>query len=1693
MSDKTIISPIAVDLGAKNTGVYMPQYTKGSKLANIKDKSAHALSFDKNKLTLMMADRTAVRHQRRGHDRRQQAKRLARLVLTNCFGFDFEKHQEAVSFLLNRRGRILGDDIDQELIAQIPAELCNIARKWANSQKDTKLASVFPQAKEDESVDMTSDLEKLIEKIYKDEEGKKHAQEICDSLCKYKNLSSDIRRIKKTIKRETTDRRKTEKERKASVKKLRAEQEEAEKDLSLFEDENKLKINVFAFTDKYDEDTAPKPPEEDDNKGKSKYYSYIIWNLYKIIEETISNKDTGHVLRGIYFDHIKHDLDNTKSVPDNEPEPITYKLKELVAEIAKCEKLHKSKDKRIDTFWRIIGNISNLQLRGLRKYFNDSRHQSKDVWLPQKFNRCYELWIKSLRPKTETQKKNIKEIVDAIKKGKASANNSTAVHLLQTLDPVKTIPPFENQNNRRPPECRSLVLMPYKLDKQFPQWREMAEKLIDLYNSQDKNSDIYAGWTKTIQEELKRFTEKKLKYRKILGKSTSSGKGNSKRNEENIIKCWGIADKQDILYSRSLQFFLDVSLAHKEDILVLRHTMPSMAEVSQISDPEGFRLLSKTLGKDFDSFTDLCRKYYQEVRHSMAGRWFEENEDNLLIVCSEKTRNKRYQTATDFGALFNLTRDQVNTLVGVKGEGQLEKDKSVSKAIESWLFENFKGVKTHAAKCATAQKNFGNYLKDHIAIAALKKEKDAKAKLTDEEQELLKLNANSQKHAGNLAQAINEKLKLEYSPEKFDSVFTFAQIDNIVFGDRNGNAKSCPCCSTDNQARMQKRNDYALAARLRGYVARPIDGVVRKLLNTKARNIAELKIKQIQNINSGTEIQIPIITEQNQFDFEKNLSNIKGPSQSGRRRRRLSESMQPDNLFQEKEERIKQASHGICPYTGNPLHGGEIDHIISRSKTKKAKQTVLNSEANLIYVSSEANRAKSDSEQRLAKLDKKYCKNQFDTDDPGKITHWIYQQLKIDSQYIGNYSVAKEDLHEIRKKSVVLREFANFLRLSEKQQVAFRHALFLQPKEVARQLVEWSLDTSYKAKVNGSQRYFASLIAQHINKMLDDAKVPSKVNVRYDYFEVSAEDISGHRKELAIIKPEAEKEDSQSKYSHIIDATLTFLTANGIPEVTNKGAAVNEIGLTFQDTQWLLIKPDKDGVITSNGNYEAIEVSQTESSIKELARRKPSESYYLHRATHRSGTIYAVNYLPLLICGDKDPVRIGFNLDNSVPVKEKEWLPLLKLFLDFGDSKQTNLVENITKRAGMPGGDITEERLGDFIDACQENVKRQKKSFLYMSVKPQAANAFLVDKLNTLAENYGEEAIEKAKLLSRIMYQTSKKKVEEVLETLLIGEGSEGAEMKYPNENAKNSILKEIEKKTTVNVFGGKVVLPIRKDWGELINDLYAKNKAKNDEKNITVQNIKETFLKDHKVFRGSKVTNKFRHKKAKTVYSLPLVDSEGVFLQKRSSWNGKPIYQALNSSDPRQGHNLYQSPIVDGDKIIGRIKKPYISSNTVYLKNLKSPDVLSGRSVDPGKWWNIKNIPEELKDLGVTKLSYQVDDQTSPTVRIEIAYRVDSWEQIDKLETNKYLKPRDNSLAAAEKKYSKYSEQIKQQKNKSQDKTKPESKKEFMQKQLDQFIDDNSTSTSTGQQFEWKAKGAGYNISLLEILVPVINKSSPD
>ena len=185
------ISPIAIDLGAKNTGVYFAHYPKNSTLDQI-EKKGKVYKLDDQSYTFLMEDRTAKRHQRRGLDRRQMVKRLFKLIWCEDLKLEWnDETQQAVSFLFNRRGfSFLTEEYDPEILKEFPRE----ALTYPEIPKELREKLIDGFSSGDTAYNFSNKLNDLS----KDEESFKEIFKIVDEKNKtIKNKLDVINRIKK--------------------------------------------------------------------------------------------------------------------------------------------------------------------------------------------------------------------------------------------------------------------------------------------------------------------------------------------------------------------------------------------------------------------------------------------------------------------------------------------------------------------------------------------------------------------------------------------------------------------------------------------------------------------------------------------------------------------------------------------------------------------------------------------------------------------------------------------------------------------------------------------------------------------------------------------------------------------------------------------------------------------------------------------------------------------------------------------------------------------------------------------------------------------------------------------------------------------------------------------------------------------------------------------------------------------------------------------------------------------------------------------------------------------------------------------------------------------------------------------------------------------------------------------------------
>ena len=83
---------------------------------------------------------------------------------------------------------------------------------------------------------------------------------------------------------------------------------------------------------------------------------------------------------------------------------------------------------------KLIGNISNYQLKELRRYFNDKEMEKGDIWTPDKLRRITERFVRSWHFKKDDKEKKQKEEL-ARQKLLKELKNKAIVEFLTTTNP----------------------------------------------------------------------------------------------------------------------------------------------------------------------------------------------------------------------------------------------------------------------------------------------------------------------------------------------------------------------------------------------------------------------------------------------------------------------------------------------------------------------------------------------------------------------------------------------------------------------------------------------------------------------------------------------------------------------------------------------------------------------------------------------------------------------------------------------------------------------------------------------------------------------------------------------------------------------------------------------------------------------------------------------------------------------------------------------------------------------------------------------------------------------------------------------------------------------------------------------------------------------------------------------------------
>ena len=979
------------------------------------------------------------------------------------------------------------------------------------------------------------------------------------------------------------------------------------------------------------------------------------------------------------------------------------------------------------------------------------------------------------------------------------------------------------------------------------------------------------------------------------------------------------------------------------------------------------------------SFLHLVCRYYKWRKKAKAGRIFIhskyrylqgrgyekthkfDDKDCLLTYCNYKPRQKRYQVLKDLASLLQISPQQLKDFLTKRNSLDTQSSSYNQDMWNDKIYEwvkNIPRLKSNCKKSAKEQKDRRGSLKSDVRLIYLKidqnkkqdikkilqksKEKEADKKLYElyclcEKAE--KISVEVIKQIYNESRQDKWKKNLENNP--VSAIYFLAQMNNIIFKERQGNAKTCVMCSMDNAQRMQVSDHtiHVKAQRLPAIPTRIIDGAVMRMAKILCSSITEDKWEKIKShLEKGYKVHIPIITESNRFEFEPTLKTLKGRKLSDKDKK-----YQKSNPLNDKERRIKSASLYICPYEGITIsNNGEIDHIIPQSSKRWG---TLNDEANLIWASKEGNDNKGEKYYSLQDLNKDYKAKQFGQSKTDQdIEKWIIEQIG-----------------DAGGEEFKFDKYLSFINLNPDEQKAFRHALFLKGHPLRKKVIK-AIDHRTRTLVNGTQRYFAEILANNLHKKVlaynaeSDNKMDIK-NLSFDYFGVEStsnsygQGIHDLRKAYEEIKHnqifEEYKKDGnvQKSYSHLIDAQLAFC----IVADAHKNQGSLKISIPDDVSLWP-VNGDKD----ESTMFKDIHIKPEEMKEEYLNRRLPTPrtSNMNHRPLFNQNAV-AVHFLKLMEIkkGDHTKYLYGFLHLRKLKecLKNDNWL--VEISTKYKDYAKEVKPKDICVFRTLYKKDHLSNNFGYKAQLKIIKISKNIKIMLYHINKSKVLE-WLIQNFNTQTDpqKWSEENCNTFKQLGKIIYFTKKVNV--------LKQEKSGKKYVFNSQAEENFKCK------------GFINPQLKYAWGNLEN--YTN---KNVDEDIN-ERVKHYFLSNKES--QNQITI---HQKTRKVFSLPIKSEKG-FLINKKNWIGKDVFYF------RPASNDFSQSVLCTEDMSERLSNIYRKNNIVLfdsvekLKKLLRPiPVQKELVIDPNKFYEAK-VPEEFKAY-----IYKIENQRTDSTRSKFKF----------------------------------------------------------------------------------------------------------
>lgn len=908
----------------------------------------------------------------------------------------------------------------------------------------------------------------------------------------------------------------------------------------------------------------------------------------------------------------------------------------------------------------ILLNISNLELRTLRRYFDDPRVLlSKSEFdagaLRDVLIRAYKRYAGGIRHQHDHNPSAF--LVRMMRECKPE----NLLGALGILDPALTIPPFERLTNRGTTVDQTLFLSPELLTLHFPKWTSWANKLAkanpeleedldEILSHIDRNSRRLA----TIENGAKRTTNDQLRLSYVLHRA------------------------------------LDRSKAL--DPYALRSCVANRN--SEVNQKNLTRLDSALGAQNVNEFLDFARAYYLEVEQARQGMFLVDKTRFFERADIHPPRIQKilpFLIADILRCDTHVAEDFMNR-VWTMPVGGRRTVKSACKYIEEARKED--GILFNREYMAALTRDHRNLPKEEGDKTYL-----MVAQLVEVASETI-------------ASALGQD---QETCAKYANPFSLAQLYNLLEVDRMGFSSISVAARLENAWRNRmvattvggKDITCANASRLTSDVVRPFDGVLAKVLDRQAHEVAKVIYQVLRDVEfeRGAEVRLPLLIEQNRFTFDLSLAELK-KLKNDRAEKGLKRT---EERWKQKDDRIRVANKldeatYLCPFTGKKFTQGQFATILTSKNTRSEGRT-YDVEPNLIYCSFEGHR----DAMGLEALHPTYLKHVFGTDSVPTI---------------------EARIEEIVAKIVEENRLTPFFQLTFEEQTMVRHALFLRSSSMANREVRASLRTQYKTTTNGTQAWFVRRLIEKLKDQLRPLWSRNQLTFKFDVQSIDAEMASRIRGTLAKLNPALAKDASASVMSSVIDA-----------------ACVGSAG-------WYAIRQGFDATKSLRNVAVLNELLPADCEVIRIAAKKPGE--YVGKFGKQvdpfskpvfKSTVYGEDFLPLFSTRGKLYVGYRTMMEGAVEVEGKAREDVLTLLLPFFKQKAIKPLEDAANYS------IDKTKAFEHLKYLAHNLtnderKHQQAALLeslhYYFIRPGLNNVLLNktgDKLKTYEELVDEVAV----------------------------------------------------------------------------------------------------------------------------------------------------------------------------------------------------------------------------------------------------------------------------------------------------------------------------------------------------------------